>query len=101
MPDAWSAKRERQYQHIKESALERGKSEEKAKEIAARTVNKERREQGETLSGKKTTEGTGNPNTSLESRTRDELYNRAKQLKIGGRSKMSKDELIAAIRARA
>ena len=101
MPDAWSAKRERQYDHIKESALERGKSEEKAKEIAARTVNKERRKKGETLSGKKRTEGTGNPNTSLESRTRDELYNRAKQLGIDGRSKMSKDQLVKAIRKRA
>ncbi len=98
MPDAWSDKRERQYQHIKESAEKRGKSEEKAKEIAARTVNKQRREEGETVSGKKRTEGTGNPNTSLDERTRDELYNRAKQLKIDGRSKMTKAQLIAAIR---
>lgn len=99
MPDAWSDKRERQYEHIKESAEKRGKSEKKAKEIAARTVNKQRREEGETLSGKKRTEGTGNPNTSLDDRTRDELYNRAKQLKIEGRSRMSKAELIAAIRS--
>ena len=46
--DAWSAKRERQYEHIKESALEQGRSTKRAKEIAARTVNKERAEKGET-----------------------------------------------------
>lgn len=99
MPDAWSAKRERQYEHIKKSQKQRGKSEERAKEIAARTVNKERRQEGETKSGKKRTEGTGNPNSSLESRTKDELYNRAKQLGIDGRSSMTKAELVEAIRA--
>lgn len=98
MPDAWSDKRERQYDHIKQSQKKRGKSEEKAKEIAARTVNKQRRQEGETLSGKKRTEGTGNPNSSLDSRTRDELYNRAKQLGIRGRSRMSKEQLVSAIR---
>jgi hypothetical protein len=46
--DAWSAKRERQYEHIKESELEQGRSTKRAKEIAARTVNKERAEKGET-----------------------------------------------------
>ena len=49
---AWSAKRERQYKHIKESYKERGRSEDKAEEIAARTVNKERAEKGETKSDK-------------------------------------------------
>jgi hypothetical protein len=48
MPQAWSKKRERQYEHIKESELEEGRSEKRAKEIAARTVNKQRKEQGET-----------------------------------------------------
>jgi hypothetical protein len=48
MPEAWSDKRERQYEHVKESELEQGRSEKRAKEIAARTVNKERRERGET-----------------------------------------------------
>lgn len=99
MPDAWSDKRERQYQHVYDSQREAGKSKERAKEIAARTVNKERRQRGETKSGKKRTEGTGNPNLPLEERTKDELYNRAKDLDIEGRSSMSKDELIAAIRA--
>ena len=52
MPRSWSDKRERQYEHIKESYEERGRSEDKAEEIAARTVNKERREAGETKSSK-------------------------------------------------
>ena len=53
MPRGWSNKRERQYQHIKESYEERGPSEDKAEELAARTVNKERREAGETKSSRK------------------------------------------------
>ena len=96
MPDAWSDKDERQYEHIKDSAQDRGTSESRAKEIAARTVNKQRREEGRTPN--KTTQGTGNPNTRLEERTRDELYNRAKELDVEGRSEMSKDELVQAIR---
>ena len=52
MPEAWSEKRERQYEHIKKSYAERGKSEDKAEELAARTVNKERAEQGETQDSK-------------------------------------------------
>ena len=95
---SWSAKRERQYQHVKESARKRGRSAKRAKEIAARTVNKERREQGETRSGRKTTSGTGNPNRSLEDRSKQELYNRARELDIDGRSKMSKQQLVRAIR---
>ena len=98
MPRAWTDKRERQYEHIKESSQERGASEKRAKEIAARTVNKQRRESGETPN--KRTQGTGNPNRSLEDRSRDELYNRAKQMSIEGRSKMSKSELVEAIRGR-
>lgn len=98
MPSAWSDKRERQYEHVKESAKERGKSEKRAKEIAARTVNKSRREKGEAPN--KTSQGTGNPNLSLEDRSKQELYNRAQDLDIEGRSKMTKDELIRAIRKR-
>ena len=96
MPKAWSNKEERQYEHIKESAQERGKSTSRAKEIAARTVNKQRREQGKTPN--KTTQGTGNPNKNLEDRSKQELYNRARQLHINGRSKMVKEELVEAIR---
>lgn len=96
MPDAWTDKEERQYEHIKESARKRGKSAAHAREIAARTVNKQRRQEGKT--SQKTTQGTGNPNKRLEDRTKQELYNRARHLKIGGRSKMNKSELVEAIR---
>jgi hypothetical protein len=61
-------------------------------------VNKDRREEGRTPN--RTTQGTGNPNTALEDRTRDELYNIAKDRKIEGRSKMSKSELVTALRGR-
>jgi plasmid stabilization system protein ParE len=96
MPKAWSAKDERQYEHIKDSGVDRGQSEDKAEEIAARTVNKRRREEGRTPN--KTTQGTGNPNRRLEERSRDELYNLAKERKIRGRSLMDKRELMDALR---
>jgi plasmid stabilization system protein ParE len=96
MPKAWSDKDERQYEHIKESSQERGVSEDRAEEIAARTVNKQRRKEGRTPN--KTTQGAGNPNKSLEDRTVEELRNLAADLKIDGRSKMRKKELVSAIR---
>jgi plasmid stabilization system protein ParE len=96
MPRAWSDKDERQYEHIKESTLERGANEDKAEEIAARTVNKHRRIEGRTPNVR--TQGTGNPNRGLDERSRDEVYNRAKELHIRGRSKMSKAELVEAVR---
>src|ERR1700716_4388151 len=96
MPRAWSDKDERQYEHIKESSLERGANEDKAEEIAARTVNKHRRIEGRTPNVR--TQGTGNPNRSIEERSRDEIYNRAKELHIRGRRKMGKAELVEAIR---
>lgn len=96
MPEAWSDKDERKYEHIKDSSKRRGKGEARAKEIAARTVNKQRRQEGRTPN--KTTSGTGNPNKRLEERTKDELYQRAKELGIDGRSDMNKQELIEAIR---
>jgi Rho termination factor, N-terminal domain len=95
MPKAWSSKDERMYEHIKESSEKRGKSEDKAEEIAARTVNKQRREEGRTPN--KTTQGTGNPNLRLKDRTRDELYNIAKEKHIEGRSKMNKADLVKAV----
>ena len=95
MPE-WTNKDERQYEHIKDSVIESGKTEEVAKEVAARTVNKNRRKEGRTPN--KTTQGTGNPNESLEDRTVQELHNRASQLNLTGHSKMSKAELIQAIR---
>ncbi len=96
MPRGWNDKDERQYDEIKKSAKERGKSTDRAQEIAARTVNKRRREEGRTPN--KETSGTGNPNTRLENRTYDELYNRAKEMDISGRSGMNKSALVEAIR---
>lgn len=93
---SWSKKDRRKYEHIKESAEERGKSEEQAQQIAARTVNKQRRESGRTPN--RQTQGTGNPNSKLEDRTVDELRNLAAEKKIRGRSKMRKQELVDAIR---
>ena len=95
---AWSDKDERQYEHVKKSEKERGRSTDRAEEIAARTVNKQRREEGRTKSGRKSTSGTGNPTHRLEDRSKQELYNRARELDIGGRSKMSKQQLVRAIR---
>ena len=95
MPQAWSNKDERMYQHIKDSEKKQGKDESTAEEIAARTVNKERRKEGRTPN--KRTQGSGNPNKPLQERTRDELYNIAKDKKIEGRSKMSKAELAKAV----
>lgn len=94
---AWTEKDERQYEHVKESALERGRTEERAEEVAARTVNKQRREEGRTPESRSS--GTGNPHSSLEDRTKDELVNRSRELDITGRSEMTKSELIEAIRA--
>ena len=97
MPE-WSNKDERQYEHIKESAQERGKAEDRAQEIAARTVNKQRRSEGRTPN--RSTQGSGNPNTRYEDRSVDELQNIAAEMNIRGRSKMRKSELIDAIRDR-
>jgi len=96
MPRAWSKKDEKMYDHVRESELDRGMDPARAEEIAARTVNKQRREEGRTPN--KTTQGTGNPNQGYEARTRDELYNIAKEKGVTGRSKMGKQELIDAIR---
>src|SRR5581483_11337034 len=95
-------KRARQYEHIKESTRERGASEGRAEEIAARTVNKERARSGESRSRSRTStqdvssgrrggrrSGTNRP----RGRTRDQLYNEAKKLGIEGRSSMNKAQL--------
>ena len=93
----WSAKDERQYEHIKDSQLDSGAGEDRAEEVAARTVNKRRRSEGRTLNRR--TMGTGNPRTPLAERTRDELYNLARDLHIVRRSGMRKDELVDAIQS--
>lgn len=94
----WSATDERQYEHIKDNERDRGVGLDRAEEIAARTVNKHRRLEGRTEHRR--TQGTGNPNTPLAERTRDELYNEAKALRIEGRGRMRKDELVRAIQAK-
>ena len=102
---AWSKKRERQYEHIKEGVLERGESEDAAEEIAARTVNKERARAGEAReSSRSSTEdissgrrGGLRSHKGPGGRTRDQLYNEAKDKGIKGRSKMTKAQLAWAV----
>lgn len=98
VPDmsSWTSKDRRQYEHVKDSNLDRGTPKDRAKEIAARTVNKQRREENRTPNQR--TQGTGNPNTALEDRTKAELYNLAKERDISGRSKMNKQALVKALR---
>jgi len=104
--EAWNNKRERQYEHIKESVKEQGASTEKAKEIAARTVNKERARSGEARTSSRTSRqdisssrrgglrsGTNRP----RGRTKEQLYSEAKRMGIEGRSKMNKQQLQRAV----
>jgi hypothetical protein len=100
MPEAWSKKDERMYEHIRKSERQRGRSERDAKRIAAAKVNDQRRQEGRTKSGKQATSGTGNPATALEERSKQQLVNRARELSIHGRSTMTKRELVRAIRDR-
>jgi hypothetical protein len=106
MPEAWSAKRERQYEHIKESLEDQGRSTKKAKEIAARTVNKERARSGEAKESSRLSRedmssgrrgGLRSGTRREKGRTRDQLYNEAKKMGIEGRSKMNKEQLERAV----
>ncbi|MEA2477583.1 MAG: hypothetical protein QOC87_1782 [Actinomycetota bacterium] len=103
---SWSSKRERQYEHIKDSEKKQGASTKKAKEIAARTVNKERARSGESKSRSRSSvkdmsssrrggqrSGTSRP----KGRTKEQLYNEAKKRGVEGRSKMTKDQLQKAL----
>jgi hypothetical protein len=103
---AWSNKRERQYEHVKSGAKKRGASTKRAKEIAARTVNKERARSGEARSSSRTStrdmsssrrggqrSGTSRP----KGRTKEQLYNEAKRMNVPGRSKMTKQQLQRAV----
>ena len=103
--EAWSAKRERQYEHIKESVLDRGEDEDTAEEIAARTVNKERARAGESEEASKTStedissgrRGGLRSHKGAGGRTKDQLYEEAKRKGIEGRSTMTKAELEEAL----
>ncbi len=103
---AWSKKRERQYKHIKESLKDEGRSEKKAEEIAARTVNKTRAQKGEAKTSSRLSRtdmspsrrggqrsGTNRP----KGRTKEQLYNEAKRMNIPGRSSMNKAQLQRAV----
>jgi hypothetical protein len=105
---AWSAKRERQYEHIKDSARERGESPDVAEEIAARTVNKERARSGEAktssrLSKKDISSGRRGglrSHQGAQGRTYAQLYEEAKDRNIKGRSSMNKAQLLKALGGR-
>ncbi|KOV72330.1 plasmid stabilization protein [Streptomyces sp. AS58] len=106
MPAGSSSKRERQYEHIKESAEDRGESPRRAKEIAARTVNKERARSGESKTASKTStqdrksasqRGGQRSHSGAQGPTRDQLYEEAKKRNIHGRSSMSKQQLENAL----
>jgi plasmid stabilization system protein ParE len=98
---AWSDKRERQYEHIKEALLERGTGEDRAEEIAARTVNKERAQHGEAREASRTSiedlspgrRGGLRSHRGSQGRTYDQLRNEAKARGIKGRSRMNKAQL--------
>lgn len=107
MPQSWSNKRERQYEHIKEGQKKQGRSEGRAKEIAARTVNKNRAQSGESRTASRTSTKDKSPQQRGGERsgnrkgpggpTRDQLYNEAKKKNIKGRSSMTKKELQKAL----
>lgn len=106
MPSGSSRKRERQYEHIKESAENRGASEKRAKEIAARTVNKERARSGEARSSSRTStqdpksssqRGGRRSHSGSQGPTRGQLYEEARKKHIEGRSSMNKQQLREAL----
>ena len=99
-------KRARQYEHIKESQKEQGRSEDRAEEIAARTVNKERARSGEARESSRLSRedissgrrgGMRSGTRREKGRTRDQLYNEAKKLGVEGRSSMNKSQLQRAV----
>lgn len=108
MPRGSSPKRERQYEHIKESALDRGESTQRAEEIAARTVNKERARSGESKTASRTStqdmssgeRGGRRSGKGSQGPTYDQLYNEARQRGVEGRSHMNKAELQRALNDR-
>jgi hypothetical protein len=105
MPAGSSPKRERQYEHIKESAQKRGMPKKRATEMAARTVNKERARSGESRTASRSSlndvssghRGGKRSHSGAQGRTKEQLYNEAKKKNIRGRSSMSKSELEKAL----
>jgi hypothetical protein len=105
MPAGSSPKRERQYEHIKDSVEDRGGSPKRAKEIAARTVNKERARSGESRTASRSSlqdvssghRGGKRSHSGAQGRTKAQLYNEAKQRGIASRSSMSKAQLEKAL----
>ena len=105
MPAGSSRKRERQYEHIKAGLKERGRSEDTAEEIASRTVNKARARSGESKQKSRTStddmsssrRGGLRSHSGSKGRTKDQLYNEAKNKNIKGRSKMTKSQLEKAV----
>ena len=119
MPKSWSNKRERQYEHIKDSEKKQGRSTKRAKEIAARTVNKQRAQSGEAKGKSKSGSSSGRSSSGRRSstsrvssrasstrsrsnggKTKEQLYKEAKRLGIDGRSKMNKQQLQRAVSRR-
>jgi hypothetical protein len=104
----WSPKRERQFEHVKSGLLERGMHEEKAEEIAARTVNKERARRGEAKTASRSSiedissgrRGGLRSHDGPGGRTYRQLYNEARDRGIDGRSSMSKSQLLRAVEAK-
>lgn len=105
--DAWSAKRDRQYEHIKEGLRRRGEDEDTAEGIAARTVNKERARAGESKTASQSSlddmssgrRGGLRSHTGPGGRTRRQLYEEARRKGIKGRSTMNKAQLLRAVEA--
>lgn len=105
MPEAWNEKRERQYQHIKDGQLDKGVPEDEAEEIAARTVNKTRAQQGESEEASRTSledkspseRGGERSHSGAKGRTKEQLYQDARRQGVEGRSTMDKDELEDAV----
>ena len=99
------SKRARQYEHIKKGEKQQGRSEDRAEEIAARTVNKEKARSGESRTASRSStkdissgrRGGQRSGSGGGGRTREQLYNEARRLNISGRSKMSKQQLLAAV----
>jgi plasmid stabilization system protein ParE len=109
MPSSWTQKQERKYEHIRDSERDQGASPRRAKEIAARTINKERAQKGQSRTASRSStddmpssrrggqrSGTNRP----KGRTKAQLYNEAKQRGMKGRSKMTKAQLQRAVDAK-